>query len=686
MLSSWDGKNCVFSFWDERPEPIFSYVEVDDSNKIIQIKEKDKISNLANCGAYGFGSLQKLREFCGQVIEQNIRDKNEFYTSTVIRQMMEAGQEFHMRRVPNRNYYSLGTPELVREFGHGFLLDLDGTLVNSDPVYVEVWSKVLKAYKLSCDADFFKHFIMGKSDLRFLKFLMPEVTPEEMQEISNLKDRLFTECVSETDPDDVLIPGIRQFFQRIKNSRIAVVTSSNGASASAILTRTGLMDYVNLLISADDVSQHKPNPEPYIKAMNELGLEPRQCSIFEDSLTGYTAATHSFPGQICVFAPKPVDFEVEQGVVFEDYDALDYAVAAGLVEDPSTPRGRSEIDVYSDCVRKCVSQLRGPVKAVTANVTDRLKTGYICDISSLTLTYYNKKTEKVVLKLSNLGNELAKVAQELDMYTNEAYFYGQLSHLLGQDVNLPKYFGQFEHGGKIGMVLGDLREQPGTFDRDLNKDISMLLKVVEVVHNMHSAYTFASSSDLIPPMANLRKINQVTYYAQLVSERFDKFMANNRRFLDEHQALILTLIRDNYQKSEYPLSFCHGDMKSPNLFYPAKAGTDPYILDWQYIHLNKGVSDIVFLLVESINYDERRVQTVVDFHFMLCQQENPVLTYEEYMVDFRCALCIFPFFVMVWFNSEDADKLLDKAFPIRFMKKLLQYYGKYLNAMFFAQL
>tara|TARA_B110000967_G_C18674550_1_gene454833 strand:+ start:159 stop:593 length:435 start_codon:yes stop_codon:yes gene_type:complete len=49
-----------------------------------------------------------------------------------------------------------------------------------------------------------------------------------------------------------------------------------------------------------------------------------------------------------------------------------------------------------------------------------------------------------------------------------------------------------------------------------------------------------------------------------------------------------------------------------------------------------------------------------------------------YMEDLRNSLCVFPFFVMAWFNSEDSDKLIDSTFPIRFMKNLLKYYNYYL--------
>ena len=49
----------------------------------------------------------------------------------------------------------------------------------------------------------------------------------------------------------------------------------------------------------------------------------------------------------------------------------------------------------------------------------------------------------------------------------------------------------------------------------------------------------------------------------------------------------------------------------------------------------------------------------------------------------KLSLCVFPYFVSVWFNSEDPEKLLDKVFPIRFMKNLLKYYNYYLDNEFF---
>ena len=100
-------------------------------------------------------------------------------------------------------------------------------------------------------------------------------------------------------------------------------------------------------------------------------------------------------------------------------------------------------------------------------------------------------------------------------------------------------------------------------------------------------------------------------------------------------------------------------------------------LDWQYIHLNKGISDIAFLLVESIDFDKISVEIVINYYYKLLNNYQKI-DYKTFLNDFKNALCSFPFFVCVWFNSEDSDKLLDPVFPIRFMKTLLKYYD-YIN-------
>lgn len=123
IISLWGGRNGVFCFKDETEAPIYSYIRSGDNNIITEIKEKVKISDLACTGAYGFASWHTLLRYCQNIIEKNIRDKEEFYISTVIREMIrdKVGQ-FVAFQIPVENYICLGTPLHVRLFCNNYPL------------------------------------------------------------------------------------------------------------------------------------------------------------------------------------------------------------------------------------------------------------------------------------------------------------------------------------------------------------------------------------------------------------------------------------------------------------------------------------------------------------------------------------------------------------------------------------
>ena len=318
-----------------------------------------------------------------------------------------------------------------------------------------------------------------------------------------------------------------------------------------------------------------------------------------------------------------------------------------------------------------------PVKSIKKN-SNNLKTGYICDINSYHIEYVNGNSENIVLKISNFDNELSNTAVKLNMYENETYFYDKISHLIN---NTPKYFGSFKDNKKDAILLEDLNKYSGSFNINLNTNIYLLLNVVKHIHDIHKTFRFETSDDVIPNMQYLKKTNEIEYFKELINKRYETFEKNVKYILSNNEKNIIKKIYDNINKiydeaSCFPLNFCHGDLKSPNIFY--KNNTEPIFLDWQYIHLNKGVSDIVFLLVESIEFDIMIVELVVNFYYKLQNETHPI-SYDTYMNDFKNALSIFPFFVCVWFNSESGDKLLDPVFPIKFMKNVMKYYNHYLS-------
>jgi capsule biosynthesis phosphatase len=123
IISLWyseNCQNCIFSFEDSNENPIYSYVKTNNNNEILDIKEKDKISNNACTGAYGFKSIKELKKYTSKIINENITQKSEFYTSGVIKEMISNGHTFKNKTILKSNFICLGTPLQLKFFYNNY--------------------------------------------------------------------------------------------------------------------------------------------------------------------------------------------------------------------------------------------------------------------------------------------------------------------------------------------------------------------------------------------------------------------------------------------------------------------------------------------------------------------------------------------------------------------------------------
>ena len=541
-----------------------------------------------------------------------------------------------------------------------FLFDLDGTLVDSDKIYLQVWKKLLSKYNINIDMKFFKNFIRGKSDYSFMKFINQDVTDEEIKNIQKEKDELF---IQEINGKNILYDGVMEFLETTKNIKKAIVTSSNNKSASHILKIHGLDSYFDLIISSEDVKNHKPHPEPYILAATLLKVSNSNCFVFEDSDSGIISAKKFNPKHILVHSQGKNSKKI---TYFNDYKNLNIDEILSINNDD---KYKNMSDIFKNF----------PPHQIDKS-DDNIKAGFICDIERIYLNYRDKSKESFIIKINNNDNELSKVAKKLNMYEKEEIFYSKISQYI-KGINVPKFYGLIHLDDRIGIILEDLNKYNGKFDINLNNNISLLLDVITEISKLHKIYYFENDGEIPENMKDLTTVENIEYYNQLIENRYDKFIKKNSFLLSEKEKKILTIAKENFilncnHLSKFPLSLCHGDLKSPNIFY--KDEKVPYFLDWQYIHLGKGISDVAFLLVESIEFDEEVLKTTLNYYYLQTYKFWGI-SYENIIKDFKISLSIFPLFVTVWFNSEDSDKLIDKSFPIRFMKNLLSYYKYFYN-------
>ena len=115
----WDQKNSIMTFISDSPSPIYSYITISEDGILTNIREKEKISDFAVSGAYGFEKASCLLTACRDVIDRNLRQKSEFYMSSVVKLMMES-QTFRNIQIDRKDFVCLGTPLHVKLFYNSF--------------------------------------------------------------------------------------------------------------------------------------------------------------------------------------------------------------------------------------------------------------------------------------------------------------------------------------------------------------------------------------------------------------------------------------------------------------------------------------------------------------------------------------------------------------------------------------
>jgi sugar-phosphatase len=162
----------------------------------------------------------------------------------------------------------------------GLLFDLDGVLVDSTAAVVRVWRQW--ALEHSLDPQLVVNLAMGQRSVETIQLVAPHLDAEA----ENLK----VEGMEIADKDGVIaLPGATALLRSLPPDRFTLVTSATRILAVA---RLGYADLAvpQRFVSADDVTQGKPSPDPYLKGAALLGKSPVDCLAFEDTPAGIEAA------------------------------------------------------------------------------------------------------------------------------------------------------------------------------------------------------------------------------------------------------------------------------------------------------------------------------------------------------------------------------------------------------------
>ena len=182
------------------------------------------------------------------------------------------------------------------------IFDLDGTLVDSEPLYYEAGRQVLAEHGVS-GFTWEEHLrFLGVGTRETLRTLRAEYgIAAPVEQLLDEKNRVYLALAHRSV---VAFPKMRRLAELLAESgaALAVASGSSRAAIDAVLTGTGLAPLFPVRVSAEEVGRGKPAPDVFLEAARRLGARPVDCVALEDAPAGAEAARRA--GMRCVAVPS----------------------------------------------------------------------------------------------------------------------------------------------------------------------------------------------------------------------------------------------------------------------------------------------------------------------------------------------------------------------------------------------
>jgi HAD superfamily hydrolase (TIGR01509 family) len=176
------------------------------------------------------------------------------------------------------------------------IFDVDGVLLETNAVAVECKLEVLKEYGL--DLKDYEPVFSGIS----LKFLVEQINKDfnkniDVDEFIDKRESMYEKRIGESIK---VFDGVREFLSEVKSQgfSIGLGTSATRRRFNVNIKASKLDFEFDTIVTADDVENHKPAPDVYLKAASNLGVLPENCIVIEDNPLGVEAAKKA--GMKCI--------------------------------------------------------------------------------------------------------------------------------------------------------------------------------------------------------------------------------------------------------------------------------------------------------------------------------------------------------------------------------------------------
>jgi HAD superfamily hydrolase (TIGR01509 family) len=183
--------------------------------------------------------------------------------------------------------------------GKAYIFDLDGTLVDTEILWVEAIGTFLRDHGVDVSDEWVVGVVFGKAWRDVYATICREVPQVAHMPLAEMQDAIDPYFYRLRDRSDVRIPGSVELLKRLAaETPVCIVSGSPRRDLEHAVEQLGIRDLLAFSLASEDYARGKPDPSCYLLAAEKFGVPPPDCVAFEDSAAGLRAAKTA--GMRCV--------------------------------------------------------------------------------------------------------------------------------------------------------------------------------------------------------------------------------------------------------------------------------------------------------------------------------------------------------------------------------------------------
>ncbi len=203
------------------------------------------------------------------------------------------------------------------------IFDMDGVIVDSEPLHIEAEKQILRKYGVEISTDELRTYTGTTAEFEFTDLIRKYRLNTTVDRLFREKETILFRLLEEqTKP----IKGVVRLIKSLKRHglKLAIASSGHRKLVHYFLKRLRIANHFDSVICAEDITRSKPDPEIFFKAAKSLGLDPAECTVIEDSTLGVEAAKSAGIKCLAFRNPNSGNQDLSKAdLVIDDFAKLD---------------------------------------------------------------------------------------------------------------------------------------------------------------------------------------------------------------------------------------------------------------------------------------------------------------------------------------------------------------------------